>query len=449
MLVREILEATEGQLLSGDLDLDIKGFTQDTRAIQKGDLYIPLIGERSDGHQYIPMAFEKGASAILTSQNVSYPNHTVILVKDTLKALGDMAAYLRRHRPVKVVGITGSVGKTSTKDMIYSVVSMKYKTLKTLGNYNNHIGLPLTILRYQDEDVLILEMGMNHLGEICYLTHIAQPDIAAITNVGTAHIGELGSRENILKAKMEIVEGFHHQGILIVNDDNDMLHQVEEKNYQLIRIGENKRCTLKAENINLCLGESYFDITYQEKTYHVHVPVSGKHFVYNALVAIAVGLSLDIDIDMCIQGVEHFELTKNRMDMIHLKTVTIIDGTYNANLDSMKASLDVLSQYPHRKIAVLADMLELGQFEKELHESVGSYVVEKKIDVLICVGPASLYTAQKAKELGMKKVIHFDHNQQVNDYLKTIIQPHDVLLLKGSNMMHLKEVIEYLKETIK
>ena len=206
MLIKEIIEATQGQLLSGNLNDDVKGFTQDTRKINEGDMYIPLIGEKADGHDYIEQAFFKGASSIITSQPVDYPDKNVILVKDTLQAMSDMAAYLREHRPVKVVAITGSVGKTSTKDMIYSVVSTKYKTLKTLGNYNNHIGLPLTILRHQDEEVMILEMGMNHLEEIHHLTMIAKPDIAAITNVGTAHIGELGSRENILKAKIEIVD---------------------------------------------------------------------------------------------------------------------------------------------------------------------------------------------------------------------------------------------------
>ena len=205
MLIREIIEATGGTLLSGNINDDIHGFTQDTRQIHEGDMYIPLVGEKNDGHQFIKQAFEAGTSSVITSQPIDYPDKNVILVKDTLQALTDMAAYLRKHRAVKVVGITGSVGKTSTKDMIYAVVSMQYKTLKTLGNYNNHIGLPLTVLRHQDEEVMVLEMGMNHLGEIRHLTHIARPDIAVITNVGTAHIGELGSRDNILKAKMIMI----------------------------------------------------------------------------------------------------------------------------------------------------------------------------------------------------------------------------------------------------
>ena len=327
MLIKEIVEATGGTLLCGNMNDDVRGFTQDTRQIHQGDMYIPLVGEKNDGHQFIKQAFEAGASAVITAHPIEDDTHNVILVKDTLQALTDMAAYLREHRDVKVVGITGSVGKTSTKDMIYAVVSTQYKTLKTLGNYNNHIGLPLTILRHQNEDVMVLEMGMNHLGEIHHLTHIAKPDIACITNVGTAHIGELGSRENILKAKMEIVDGLSKDGTLIINDNNDLLHTVACDYCDVVRVGYNDDCQLKAHHLQLLLEESYFDLDYQGKTYHVHVPVSGEHFVVNALIAIAVGLSLDIPIERCIAGIDRFELTKNRMDIIELNQgMKVIDG---------------------------------------------------------------------------------------------------------------------------
>lgn len=449
MLIREIVEATQGTLLSGNLEDNISFFTQDSRNVQEGCMYIPLIGERLDGHQFIEQAFLNGASAIISDRVVDYKDKNVILVDDTLIALGKMANYIRNHRNVKVVGITGSVGKTSTKDMIYSVVSTKYKTLKTLGNYNNQVGLPLTILRHSDEEALVLEMGMNHLEEIRYLTKIATPDVAAITNVGTAHIGELGSRENILKAKMEVAEGLDHDGVLVVNDDNDMLHSVEADGYILKRIGMNDRCDLKAINVDLRLEDSYFDIECDGHVYHVHVPVSGEHFVYNALTAIQVGLCLGIDIELCIQGVESFELTKNRMDMIELdQGIKVIDGTYNANLDSMKSSLNVLANYPNRKIAVLADMLELGEYEQELHEKVGEYVASKGIDVLLCVGNASKYMCEKAIECGMSDVYHFEDNDELNDYLDDLLEENDIVLVKGSNGMHLKEVVAHLKERV-
>jgi UDP-N-acetylmuramoyl-tripeptide--D-alanyl-D-alanine ligase/D-alanine--D-alanine ligase len=446
MLVKEIIEATHGKLLSGDKDYDVKRFIHDSRDIQENDMYIPLIGERVDGHQFIEQAFDKGASTIITSVEVDYPHKNVILVEDTQQALKDMAEYLRVHRNMKVVGITGSVGKTSTKDMISSVVSMKYKTLKTLGNFNSVIGLPLTMLRYQDEEVLVLEMGMNHLGEIHQLSMVAKPDVSVITNVGTAHIGELGSRENILKAKLEIIDGMNEDGILIINNDNDMLHCLKQQSCQVFRIGLNNHSDLTIKNIDLKEGESYFDIVHQGCLYHVHVPVSGEHFVYNALLSIAVGLSLNIDIEQCIQGIEQFELTKNRMDVISLSDdIKVIDGSYNANLDSMKSSLDVLSQYRGRKIAIFADMLELGEYEQSLHESVGEYVVEKNIDILLCVGKASQYIVKKAQSMGFEQAYCFEDNYSLCHYLDELVESHDVLLIKGSNGMNLKEVVEYLK----
>lgn len=447
MLIKEILEATQGHLLSGNINDDIYGFTQDTRQIKEGDLYVPLIGENNDGHDYIDAAFKQGASSIITERRVDYPQKNVILVDNTEEALGKMASYLRKHRPIKVVGVTGSVGKTSTKDMIYSVVSMQYKTLKTLGNYNNHIGLPLTVLRHKDEEVMILEMGMDHLGEIDYLSKLALPDIAVITNVGTAHIGELGSRENILKAKMEITHGLSKDGVLIINDDNDMLHTIQEKDYHLIKIGQNEQCDLKAINIELNIENSTFDIVNQGKIYSVFVPVPGEHFVYNALIAIAVGLQLGIDIDKCITGVKHFELTKNRSDIIMLKdNIKVIDGSYNANAESMKSSIDVLAKYPQRKIAILADMLEMGEFEKSIHEEIGAYVAFKNIDLLLCVGKASQLIVDKAKEKGLTKAYHFDDNEGLINELDTLIQQDDVILIKGSNGMKLKEVVDHLKE---
>lgn len=447
MLIKEILEATQGVLLSGDINDDVQGFTQDTRQIKAGDMYIPLVGEKSDGHLYIDDAFKLGASSIVTSQKVNYPGKNVILVEDTLQALTDMAAYLRMHRPVKVVGVTGSVGKTSTKDMIYSVVSTKYKTLKTLGNYNNHIGLPLTILRHHDEEVMILEMGMNHLNEMEELSRIACPDISAITNVGTAHIGELGSRENILKAKLEIVAGMSDGSTLVINGDNDMLSTVRFDNFKVVKVGVDCAAVFKAEKVILMDDHSEFTINYNGKVYQVVVPVPGNHFVLNALVAIAIGINLEIPMEKCIQGISQFELTKKRMDVIELKNnITLIDGTYNASEDSMKSSIDVLATYSRRKIAVLADMLELGEFSEQLHRSVGKYVAEKQIDVLVAVGREAKFMSDSAALSGMAEIYYCNNNQEVVNYLKNNLQNDDVVLLKGSNGMKLKDVVTKIEE---
>ena len=443
MLIREILEATKGKLLKGnELDI-INTITQDTRNVHDGDMYVALLGTR-DGHDFINQA-EGKAKAVLVSKEVETSIDNVIMVEDTLKALGDIANYIRENNDVKVVGVTGSVGKTSTKDMIYSVVSMKYKTLKTLGNFNNHLGLPLTIFRYKDEDVMILEMGMNHLGEISYLTNIAKPDIAVITNVGTAHIGELGSRENILKAKMEIIEGLKDTGTLIINGDNDMLATVNNVDYDVKKVGIECDSSLKIKDLVLNETYSTFALTL-DKEYDVYVPVAGSHFVLNALIAIQTGLCLGIDIDACIEGVKSFTLTKNRNDIIRLRNdIQLIDGTYNANVDSMKASIDVLGGYNTRKIAVLADMLELGEYEEELHREVGNHLNKKNIDMLVTVGNASSYINDEFKGVSY----HFGTNDEVKEFLIKEVKDQDVLLLKGSNSMKLKEVVEYLKENLK
>jgi UDP-N-acetylmuramoyl-tripeptide--D-alanyl-D-alanine ligase len=446
MLVKEIIEATQGTLLSGRLDDDITHFTQDSRACHEGSLYVPISGANHDGHDFIGSAFEHHASAIITQKEVNYPDKDVILVKDTLKALGDMARYVRIHSHAFVVGITGSVGKTSTKDMIFSVVSEKYKALKTLGNYNNNIGLPLTILRYHDEEAMVIEMGMNHLGEIDYLTNIALPNVAAITNVGTAHIGEVGSRDNILKAKMEITHGLSEGGTLIVNHDNDKLATVKPDGFVLKTIGIDDPADLMAKNVVLNADGSDFDVAYEGKNYHVHLAVPGKHFVYNALVAMEVGLSVDIPMEKCVHGVETFELTKNRADKLTLKDdITLFDGTYNANLDSMKASIDVLASCKGRKIAVVGDMLELGNYEEKLHREVGKYLADHNIDLTLAVGKASEYIISEVKKNGGKGE-HFDNNEALLKALLEEVKPHDVLLVKASNGMHLKDVVEKLKE---
>lgn len=445
MKVYEIIAATNGILLSGDKDLDIVEFTQDSRKINQGAMYIPIIGERFDGHDFIDGAFNNGAAAVITNRDLSYHNKVVIKVEDTLKALQDMASYLRRNRNVKVIGVTGSVGKTSTKDMIYSVVSKKYATLKTLGNYNNNIGLPLTILRLQDEEVLILEMGMNHLKEISELSYIATPDIAAITNVGTAHIGELGSRENILKAKLEIVDGMSKGSTLIINNDNDLLHDVTLEKVDVVKVGIDCKSSFQAENVLLNENDSEFDIVFNDIRKHVYVPVQGKHFVLNALVALAIGVNLGIDIDLCIEGIKDFELTKNRMDIINLKdNIILIDGSYNASEDSMKSSLDVLQNYKRRRIAVLADMLELGEYSKKLHNSVGEYVGKTNIDILICVGNEAKYIAESASKQ-IKDVYCFENNEEVIKFIEDVLTGGDVVLFKGSNGMNLKEIVEYMK----
>jgi len=450
MQVKEIVKVVHGELLQGSEETKITSFSNDTRTLEKGALYIPIIGEVFDGHTFINNAYEKGAIATFSSNRKdNYPQDLIVIyVEDTLKALQDLAHYKRINQQVKVVGITGSVGKTSTKDMIASVVSTKYKTLKTIGNYNNDIGLPLTILRLQEEEVMVLEMGMNALNEIALLSQIARPDIAVITNIGSSHIGNLGSRENILKAKLEIIDGINQDGQLIVNGDNDLLRKYyQEKpqtSYQVICYGYQNSNEIMATNLDIQETRSSFD--YKQTRFTVNV--AGAHFVSNALASIAVGEALNIALEDIKKGIETFELTKNRSDILELnKGITIIDGTYNANADSMKASLDVLSNYKdRRKIAVLADMLELGEYTVSLHEEVGKHAFKKDIDMLIAIGELSKSIIKGAN--GLKHCYWFMNKEEAFRFLMEIIDYNDVILLKGSNAMKLKEVVSKLKEEI-
>ena len=448
MKIKEIIQATKGKLIQGDEEKEIQEFCKDTRTIKKGDTYIGIKGENFDGNTLWKKAFESGAEAVIiqgidfSKENLN-KNQNIIEVKDTIQALADIATYKRisMGKNFKMVGVTGSVGKTSTRDMVYSVVKQKYKTLKTEGNYNNEIGLPLTILRYQDEEVMVLEMGMNHLNEMSRLSMIAHPDVSCITNVGTAHIGELGSRENILKAKLEITDGMKDQSTLIINNDNDMLQTVDLPRLNVVRVGKNEGASIQASDIELFEDHSTFIVHYHDQSEKIWVPVQGEHNISNALIAIAVGLELDISLEYIKKGIQEFELTKNRIDILEKNHKTIIDVKYNASVDSMKSSIDVLANYKKRKVAILAEMLELGSYSQQLHEEVGNYVATKEIDVLICIGKEAKYMYQKAKEK-MENVYYFTSNQEVIEQLDQFLKNDDVILVKGSHSMNLKEVVE-------
>lgn len=444
MKLDEIVRACEGELLNGDPQTEVGSFSTDTRTLQPGALYIPIKGENFDGHAFITKAFEVGAKASLTSSR-EVQGANLIYVADTKVALQKLAHAVVVKAGVPVVAVTGSVGKTSTRDMIGAVVASQYRTLKTEGNYNNDIGLPLTILRYRDEEAMVLEMGMNHLGEIDLLSRIANPDIAVITNVGTAHIGNLGSRDKILEAKMEIVNGLKDNGVLIVNQDNDKLAWMVEHHgkiaYQIKTFGIHQPALIQATEIQLGNDGSHF--VYAGVRFDI--PVPGEHFILNALSAIAVGECLGIPLEKIQQALAHFELTKKRMDFEALPgQMTLIDGSYNANLDSMVSSLAVLGQQPGRKIAVLADMLELGEYSQALHYQAGQACNEAKVDLLITVGKEAQAILEGASEVKHKK--GFMDNASASAFLRENLAPGDVILVKGSNAMHLKEIINDLKE---
>ena len=427
--IKDILEVTQGTLIIGNENEECKEFTKDTREIKGNETYIGLVGEKINGGIYYEEAFKNGASTVIIEniqitqeQKEKYRGKNIIVVEDTLKALREIAILKRNlyNDKIKVVAITGSVGKTSTKDMIASVLKEKYKTLKTEGNYNNHIGVPLTILKLKEEhEVAVVEMGMNHLGEISNLTNIGKPNLCVITNIGTSHIGNLGSRENILKAKLEILEGNEEKEI-IVNNDNDLLHKFyDEKNNEIniITYGIENESKIYATNIIKKEESSKFICHIENEEFEVEVPVAGIHFIQNSLAAAAVGKKLGLTNEQIKKGIETFELTKKRMDIENLKNgVKIINDSYNASFESMKGSLENLAQYKNRKIAVLGDMFELGEYSKQLHENVGIEVYKNNIDILICAGENARYITNKAKEAGMLKENIYYFKEKENKY---------------------------------
>ena len=444
--VKDIIRVTNGKLLCGDEETICVNFSKDTRTIQKGDIYIGLKGEKFDGSKFWKQALENGAEGvIIQEQEISkeemekYSNKIIIEVENTLEALYEIARYKRSLYDIPVIAITGSVGKTSTKDIIASVVSTQYKTLKTEGNNNNNIGLPLTILKLKDHEAVVIEMGMNHFGEISLLTSIAKPTLSVITNIGTAHIGNLGSRENILKAKLEILEGMEKPKI-IINDDNDLLHKWYLENKEKVEI--HPYSLKNAKDIELNEESSTFKTTIKNEI-KITVPVGGEHFVYNALCAIEVGKLLNISDEKIQKGIAEFELTKKRMDIRKLKNGAIlINDSYNASYESMKASLEYLSKYPgKRKIAVLGDMFELGEYSTELHEKVGKEVTKNKIDILICSGENSKYIINNSS---MVEKYYLKNNEEILEKLQQILSDGDVVLVKASNGMKFYEICQKL-----
>ena len=460
MKVKEIIKATGGKLVIGNLETECGDFCKDTRIIKNGETYIGIKGEKFDGNTLWKEALEKGASTVIL-QGVSFENEdfeqykdkNIILVKNTIDAIADIATYKRNlyGDDFHVVGVTGSVGKTSTKDIIANVVSQKYKTLKTQGNNNNDIGLPFTMFNLKDHEAAVIEMGMNHFNEISLLTKIAKPTISVITNIGTSHIGNLGSRQNILKAKLEILEGMT-KPLLVLNNDNDMLHDYYEKNKENIKMityGIENKSDLMANDIIKKENESIFSYEYNKKKYKVKVPVGGEHFILNSLCAIEVGRLLNIEDEAIIKGIEEFKLTNKRMDISTLKNgATIINDSYNASFESMKASLKNLSEYKNkRKIAVLGDMFELGSFSEQLHKNVGEEVYKNKIDILICAGENAKFIAKQAESLGMNKenIFYFKDKNEIVDKLKSIINKDDIILFKASNGMRFFDIVENIK----
>ena len=423
-------------------NVEFFGANNDTRIIKEGQLFIVLQGAR-DGHDFIPMAMEKGAAAVLCSRKVG--DYPAIYVEDPRIALGMIAREELKRIGCKVVGVTGSVGKSTTKEMISTVLESTYRVAKTPANHNNDIGMPMAVLSMPlDTQVAVLEMGMNHFREIAYLSEIARPDVGVIINVGTMHIEFLGSREGIRKAKMEITEGMEAHAPLLLNGDNDLLRELEEVPAQPITyFGTDSGCQVWADGVQQ--GEY---LTFTAHRGDVQIPVKmaleGEHFVADALAAVSVGLQLDVTPEKISEALASFRNMAGRQEIFQAGAYTIIKDCYNAGPESMAAALNVLAGRKGRKIAVLGDMLELGVNAHPEHYKLGR-IVAQKADLLFAYGPHGQVVVDGAITGGMEAdcVSAYTDHQALAEALKKTAKPGDILLFKGSRGMHMEISLDY------
>ncbi len=484
MTLKALAAACEGELhYAGDneiQELEATSVVIDSRKVTEGGIFIATVGERVDGHSFIEQVFEKGALGVICEKLPDEPYGPCILVKDSFKALKDVAAYYRKQLKCTVIGITGSVGKTSTKEFIATVLSEKYKVCKTIGNFNNEVGMPLTILSAREEDeVLVLEMGINHFGEMERMTAIAEPDMAVITNIANCHLEFLGDRDGVLKAKTAIFTGMKDGSRVFLNADDDKLATV------------NKACGVRPVfyGINKRQTESYYISEYMTKglmgtdamiisrVTGENIPVSirlpGEHMLYNALAATAVGEAMGMSGAAIASGIGRVAATAGRGNIIAGKSYTIIDDCYNANPSAMRSALKLLGLADTRKVAILGDMFELGEGASELHREVGETAARSDADVIICVGELSkaMYEGARAglrdvsvvlapditeshggsdadsdKIYEGARLIYFKDKEGLKRGLKHILHGGDSVLIKASHGMGFTEIVDILKE---
>ena len=461
LTVREIVRAVHGTLLCGDPDTEISYISIDSRDIQENTLFTPIIGERVDAHKFLKQVFENGAKAAFTSRGaIVDETKPHILVEDTQEALGDLAIYYRSKFPVPVIGITGSVGKTSTKEMIAAALATKFRVLKTAGNQNSNIGVPLTLYRLGPEhEIAVVEMGISDFGEMDALVRFAAPETAVVTNIGVAHIGILKTQENIMKEKLKIAKDFKPGQNLYLNGNDPMLYRAAGDypenahlfGHQTAESGDaSGNFEYYAKNIHIKDGKQHFTFVWPQGETSVEIRQIGLHNVNNAVVAMAIAMAYGIDPEMAKEGLAAYAGVPMRQQILHLNNgIKVIDDTYNASPDSIKSGLQVLEllDNPGKKIAVLADVLELGDMSWQCHYDTGCFVSGCGIDEVVAVGEEMKALVQAVNEKNPSIITHsFMNNDDAAAYLKTIVGPGDALLVKGSRGMHQEEIVELLRD---
>lgn len=475
--ILEIAQACKGQLVpvDGNSESMVTSVVIDSRKVTEGGVFVATVGERVDGHRFIPEVFEKGVSLVVTEKTPKQvaAEHgidtgawgTYLLVEDSLQALKDIAEYYRSKLSIPFIGITGSVGKTSTKEFIARVLAEKYNVLKTEGNFNNEIGVPLTLLRIRNEhEAAVVEMGISDFGEMHRLSKMVRPDICVITNIGQCHLENLKDRDGVLKAKTEIFDFMAADGVVCLNGEDDKLCTVKEvqgKKTHFFGIGKNTEEASYVTDIvskGLWGSEACLHVKNgmgEERSFQVEVPLPGIHMVTNAAAAACVASLLGLSDEQIVEGIKKVEAIGGRNHLIRLSEYTLIDDCYNANPVSMKAALDLLAMADNRKIAILGDMFELGENSDAMHAMVGDYAVASGVEQLVCVGENAKHMYEAAKKAATQreaagKIFYFATREQLIDALsehrEELLPVGSTILLKASHGMQFAEVLQFLQE---
>ncbi|QEY34420.1 UDP-N-acetylmuramoyl-tripeptide--D-alanyl-D-alanine ligase [Caproiciproducens galactitolivorans] len=449
MTAREIAEACGGRLLCGDPDTVVTSVSTDSRKIDSGTLFVPIKGERTNAHTFIGATFAAGALATLTQEHDSMEDrHVWIRVQSTEQALQQIAAAYRKRFSIPFVGITGSVGKTTTKEMVALALSAGLNVMKTEGNFNSQIGLPLTMFTLdKSHQVAVVEMGMSDFGEMSRLAQIAAPDYAVVTNIGISHIEQLKTQQNIMNEKLHITDCFHKNSVLFLNGDDRLLTQLRNTaKFKIVWFGTQSWCDFRADNIRTEKASTRFTLVAPEGLYEVRLPALGIHNVTNALVGLAVAKTLGVPLEKAIAKLAEYRPLAMRQQIHRVNEVTVIDDSYNASPDAIRSSVDVLCGFhTGKRIAVLADMLELGEYSQKAHFDVGEYAAKAGIDALVTVG-------ERAKEIvrGARSVhpelpcFPCGDNSEAITKLKSILMGGDAVLVKGSRAMKTDQIVKAL-----
>jgi UDP-N-acetylmuramoyl-tripeptide--D-alanyl-D-alanine ligase len=449
--LNDILRVTGGQYFGPRPvpEREIRFITTDSREAGEDCLFAALLGERTDGHNYIESAYEKGALAVLCERRPQREDIPSVVVPSTAAALSEIAAYYRRQYNIPVVGVTGSVGKTTAKEVIASVLSRRFRVHKTGGNFNNELGVPLTLFGLRPEhEAAVIEMGISHFGEMRRLASVVRPGMAVFTVIGHSHLEYLHNREGVLRAKSELLEGMPADGVVFVNGDDDLLRSAG-LSLRTVRFGLGANCDVRAESIQTAEGgeATAFQIVKGERRFAVRVPAYGSHMVYAALAGAAVGLELGMTEEEIAAGLAEYETVGRRARIVRTECCTLVDDCYNANPDSCAAAIRSLAALPGRKVCILGDMLELGEASPSLHRALGALAAASGVRVVITCGSEAGCIFEGAREAKEHVLAwHFEEKEPLIESLCMFLQKGDAVLVKASHGMHFEQISEAIEK---